>query len=189
VSANVRTDARRNSDALLAAARESFADHGTDASLRDIARRAGVGIGTLYRHFPTREALLEALLHQGFETLRQRAEALGKDTSVAPRAALVTWLSELTAGSGTYRGVPESVLAALRDETSALHAACAAMRTAGARLLESAQTEATVRPDITADDLLALTAGVAWASEQSAVPADARRRLLTLAIDGIGGHS
>src|SRR5688572_25840113 len=77
-----RADARRNRDLLLAEARKAFAEHGTDASLRDIARRAGVGIGTLYRHYPTRDALLEAVLRDGFDALRQAADELS--TAPAP---------------------------------------------------------------------------------------------------------
>lgn len=72
----VRADARRNYEHLLAVAGEAFAEHGTDASLRDVARRAGVGIGTLYRHFPTRETLLEALMSSRFDVLRASAEDL-----------------------------------------------------------------------------------------------------------------
>jgi AcrR family transcriptional regulator len=181
----LRADARRNYDLLLAVAREAFAEHGTDASLRDVARRAGVGIGTLYRHFPTREALLEALLRNGFDVLRQRAEALADAPS--PDQALLTWLSELATGSTTYRGLPESVMVALRDEGSQLHTACAAMRSAGARLLERAQRSGTVRADVSVNELLALAAGVAWASEQSTGQPDLVRRLLSMTMYGLAG--
>ncbi|MEK8173797.1 helix-turn-helix domain-containing protein [Streptomyces sp. M19] len=68
----MRADARRNYIRLLTAARTAFAEHGTDASLEDIARRAGVGIGTLYRHFPTRDALLEVVFHDSVEGCRSR---------------------------------------------------------------------------------------------------------------------
>lgn len=179
----IRADARRNYDLLLAAAREAFAAHGTDASLRDIARQAGVGIGTLYRHFPTREALLEALLASRFDALRQRAEQLS--TAAAPGSALLDWLGELAAGSVTYRGLPESVMTALRDEQSQLHASCAGMRAAGGRLLRRAQEAGEVRPDVTAAQLLALAAGLAWAGEQSADPVDMVRHLLSIAADGL----
>jgi AcrR family transcriptional regulator len=72
----MRADARRNYDRLLAVAHEVFAEQGTGASLEEVARRADVGIGTLYRHFPTRDAVLEALLNAGFTSLRVKAEAL-----------------------------------------------------------------------------------------------------------------
>ncbi|MEV4516283.1 helix-turn-helix domain-containing protein [Dactylosporangium sp. NPDC049525] len=178
-----RVDARRNHDLLLAAAREAFAAHGTDASLRDIARQAGVGIGTLYRHFPTREALLEALLRSRFDALRDRAGELS--AAAAPGEALLEWLSELAAGSVTYRGLPESVMTALRDEGSQLHASCAGMRAAGGRLLERAQAAGEVRGDVTAAQLLALAAGLAWAGEQSADPSDMVRNLLSIAAHGL----
>ncbi|MEV0129200.1 helix-turn-helix domain-containing protein [Dactylosporangium sp. NPDC050688] len=179
----VRADARRNHDLLLTAAREAFAARGTDASLRDIARQAGVGIGTLYRHFPTREALLEALLASRFDALRQRAEQLS--AAAAPGDALLEWLGELAAGSVTYRGLPESVMAALRDEQSRLHASCAGMRAAGGLLLRRAQEAGEVRADVTAAQLLALAAGLAWAGEQSADPADMVRHLLSIAAGGL----
>jgi AcrR family transcriptional regulator len=84
----VRSEVQRNQELLLAAAREAFAARGTDASLRDVARRAGVGIGTLYRRFPTREAPLEALLGTNFEQPRERAESLLDGPDLAPHAAL-----------------------------------------------------------------------------------------------------
>lgn len=180
-----RVDARRNYDQLLTVARQAFAEQGTDASLRDIARRAGVGIGTLYRHFPTREALLEALLSNAFDELRTRAEHLA--TAEPPRAALLTWLGEVATGSTTYRGLPASVLAALHDETSPLHESCAAMRAAGAELLRQAQHAGEVREDVTMDELLALAAGIAWAGEQ-APGQGLTERLLSLASNGFTAH-
>ncbi|MEQ4206287.1 helix-turn-helix domain-containing protein [Actinopolymorpha sp. B9G3] len=179
----MRADARRNYERLLAVARDVFAEHGTDASLRDVARRAGVGIGTLYRRFPTRESLLEAIVRDGFDNLRTSAqELLGAQL---PRDALLTWLRQLAAGSATFRGLPESVMAALHDEDSELHASCQAMRTAGAQLLDRAQRSGAVRADVTADELLALAAGVAWVSKQSPGGAALVDRLLTLANDGL----
>ncbi|RKT53883.1 TetR/AcrR family transcriptional regulator [Saccharothrix australiensis] len=174
-----RADARRNHDLLVTVAAEAFAEQGADASLRDIARRAGVGIGTLYRHFPTREALLAALLDHRFALLRTSAEAL---LAAEPAEALRHWLTELAHGSATYRGLPESVLAALRDEGSGLHASCAAMRAAAARLLARAQEAGAVAPTVTPEELLTLAVGAAWGSERSAIPVE---RLLSLAIDGL----
>jgi AcrR family transcriptional regulator len=179
----LRADARRNYDHLLSVAAESFAEHGTDASLRDVARRAGVGIGTLYRHFPTREALLEALLSSRFDRLRDRADSLL--TSDPPLEAFRTWLSELAVGSTTYRGLPEEVMTALRDKDSQLHASCAAMRAAGARLLKQAQDSGVVRPDVTADEALSLAAGVAWVAEQSPDPAGRLDKLLSIVMSGL----
>jgi AcrR family transcriptional regulator len=179
---NQRADARRNRDQLLAVAAEAVAEQGVDVSLRDVARRAGVGIGTLYRHFPTREALLEALFRSRFDGLRD----LGADLLDAedPRQALLTWLTGLATGASTYRGLPESVLVGLRDESSELHVSCHAMSAAGAALLDRAQRAGTVRPDVTIQEVLALTAGVAWASDHTARP-DTIDRLLALTMTGL----
>ena len=99
----MRADAQKNYDQLLAVARDVVGEQGVDASLRDVARRAGVGLGTLYRHFPTREALLEALLRTGFDDLSARAGKL--ESSSAPDQALVTWLREVVSSANQYRGV------------------------------------------------------------------------------------
>lgn len=161
----LRADARRNREGLVAVAREVFAEQGTDASLRDVARRAGVGIGTLYRHFPTRDALLEAVLSRGFEEMRACAERL-LDAG-APAQALAQWLRELARRSGAYRGLPASVLTALADKDSDLHGSCAAMHRAAARLLERAQQAGAVRGDVEADDLFAAAAAMGWVAEQA----------------------
>ncbi len=178
-----RADARRNYDLLLTAAEAAFREHGTDASLRDIARRAGVGIGTLYRHFPTREALLEALLRSRFDWLRVVADELLAEDDV-PRIALMAWLRHLTTGQTTYLGLPESVLAGLSDEESELHASCVGMRTAAARLLRRAQDAREVRADVTTDELFALAAGIAWASEHTGRP-ELVDKLLSVAMFGL----
>ncbi|MEU7767873.1 helix-turn-helix domain-containing protein [Nocardia sp. NPDC049190] len=178
-----RADARKNRDLLLAAAREAVAEHGTNASLRDIARRAGVGIGTLYRHFPTREALLEALVNANFDALRARADSLL--SASAPGEALMTWLGELAAGSATYQGLPESIMNALADEGSGLHAPCVQMRVAGGWLLERAQQAGSVRPDVTVSEVIALALGLAWAAERSVEPSDLAARLLSTAMYGL----
>lgn len=178
-----RANASKNRDLLLSAAREAVAEHGTDASLRDIARRAGVGIGTLYRHFPTREALLEALLNANFDALGTRAETLL--TAPASGDALLTWLAELAAESATYQGLPESIMNALADEESVLHASCARMRSAGGRLLERAQQTGSVRPDVTVSEVISLALGLAWAAERSVEPSDLVARLLSTAMYGL----
>jgi AcrR family transcriptional regulator len=178
-----RADARRNYEHLLSVAADCFAEHGTAASLRDVARRADVGIGTLYRHFPTREALLEAVLNQRFEQLRQRADALAATAS--PAAALRAWLGEFAVGSAAYKGLPEEMMGALNDTGSQLHASCAAMRAAGARLLESAQGAGAVRADIAASELLALAAGLAWAGEHAPDPAGFVDKLLSITMTGL----
>lgn len=179
----LRADGRRNYGLLLVAARAAFDEQGTEVSLREVARRAGVGIGTLYRHFPTREALLEALLRDDFDSMRDEAARLKRDLEADE--ALTTWLRLFAQGSSKVRGLPESVLASLHDENSELHAACEAMRTAGAELLSAAQLSGAVRTDVEALDLYALVTGIAWAATQVPTEPELTDRLLSVALRGI----
>lgn len=160
----MRTDARKNYDHLLAVARDLLTGGGADASLRDIARKAGVGDGTLYRHFPTREALLEALLRTNFDELGQRANELEKRDDA--ESALVMWLREAVAMTHTYSGVTAPMVAAIADEDSALHASCVSLRAAGTRLLVRAQAEGVARRDMDGNDLFALISALAWLADQ-----------------------
>ncbi|MFF1744061.1 TetR/AcrR family transcriptional regulator [Streptomyces mirabilis] len=160
----MRADARKNRDHVLAAAGTAITEQGVDVSLRDIARRADVGLATLLRHFPTREALLEALLRTSFDEMTARAGEL--ETSSSPEDALVTWLRDCVAWTTEYRGVTVLMAAAIEDTESALHASCVTLRAAGARLLARAQAAGIARTDIDGTDLFALVAALAWLSDQ-----------------------
>jgi AcrR family transcriptional regulator len=160
----MRADAKRNYDHLLEVARSVVAEQGADASLRDVARRAGVGIATLYRHFPTREALLEVLLREGFDHVTARAAELG--VSQASGQALVSWLRDMVALTYNHRGVLASMAAAIEDEQSALHASCVELKASGARLLALAQADGQARQGIDGTDLLALVSALAWLNDQ-----------------------
>jgi AcrR family transcriptional regulator len=175
-----RRDAAGNRARLLAAAAEAFAEVGTGASLEDVARAAGVGIGTLYRNFPTREALLEAVLGERFRGMAERGAALA--ASQPPLSALRTWLVEFAAGSTRFRGLATVLRDTIADETSALHASCTAMRSAGAALVESARAAGEVRSDVGADDAMLVAVALAWAAEQD--PAG-RERHVDLLLDGL----
>lgn len=169
----MRADARANRDQILVAAREVVTEQGTDASLRDIARRAGVGLATLFRHFPTREDLMEALLRSSLDDLTGRACEL--EASVSPDEALVAWLREAVAFLRIYNGVVAMMASALADPNSALHASCDSLRSAGARLLRGAQSQGTARPDIDGDDLFALIGALGWIGDQPAFAPRAAR--------------
>src|ERR1022692_4931729 len=100
----MRADARRNRDLLLSAALAAFTEHGADdVSLEEIARRAGVGIGTLYRHFPTRQSLLEAVFRDQVDALARQAEELGRASS--PGSALEEWLRAIMAFGRTKQSL------------------------------------------------------------------------------------
>jgi len=178
----MRADAQKNYQRLLDVAREALAETGADASLRDIARRAEVGLGTLYRHFPTREALLEALLRTDFEDLAAKADTLR--TAAASDQALLAWLEEIIAFTHRQRGILSPMMSAIEDDASALHASCVRLRAAGAALLARAQADGKARADMDGDELFDLIAALAWLREQ---PSHARRseRLFELVAGAI----
>lgn len=160
----MRADGKRNYERLLTVARDVVARDGVGASMRDIAREAGVGFGTMYRHFPTREVLLEALLRTGFEEMAVRADVLAESTS--PDRALVEWLRETVAAANRYSGVTALMMAAIQDPASALHTSCMTMREAGARLLAGAQAAGVARTDVDGTDLFALVGVLTWLADQ-----------------------
>ncbi|MFJ5926055.1 TetR/AcrR family transcriptional regulator [Kitasatospora sp. NPDC092948] len=171
-----RADAARNFDALLTAAREAFAEHGAEASLEDIARRAGVGIGTLYRNFPTRRHLFEAVYANEVEDLGRVAAEL---TDRPSWDALNTWLRRFVDYAMTKRAIRE----ALQGEESAVFVACRiSMYDSGTPLLRRAQQDGVVRTDMDMDDLLRMVSGIA----SVAFPDDRQRaKVLAIALDGI----
>ncbi|GAA3731055.1 TetR/AcrR family transcriptional regulator [Streptomyces tremellae] len=180
----MRADARRNYERLLTEARAGFAAHGTDASLEDIARRAGVGIGTLYRHFPNRQALMSAVFQDALAVLLDRAGELAE--SVNPCRALVDWLRAFVTYAGEYRGLSRALMSAPRDDdTSPLGRCNAPLRAAGESLLRRAQQAGAVREDVSVDDLLQLTNAIALASEQTPEDSELADRLLALTLKGL----
>jgi len=178
----MRADAKKNRSQILTIARDVAAEHGADVSMRDLARRAGVGLATLLRHFPTREALFEALLCTHLDALTQKADEL--ETSTSADEALLVWFRELVAFAQSYKGVIAMMAAAHTNPDSALYASCAAVHSAGARLLLRAQGEGTARADMNGDDLFALITALGWAIDQPsfAPRADQLVHLITSAI-------
>ncbi|MEU3979398.1 TetR family transcriptional regulator [Streptomyces sp. NPDC026672] len=150
----LRADARRNYEALLAAGRAVFARAGTDAPLEEVAREAGVGQGTLYRHFPSREHLFVALMRDRVDLLDARA----RDLLDAPDVweALVEWLRGYDRSATEYGGMSARVGDGLTDDGSPMAAACAPMKKSFERLYARARDEGVVRADLTSVQLLAL---------------------------------
>ncbi|MBP2471203.1 AcrR family transcriptional regulator [Crossiella equi] len=170
-----RADASRNFDALLAAGRQAFADHGPQASLDEIARRSGVSIATLYRNFPTREDLVEEVHREEVEQLCQAAEGLAERE---PWDALETWLHRFTGYLATKLALADG----LNKASSNFQACRKAMREAGAPLLARAQRAGAATPEPAIDDVLRLVAGV---SAVAYVDEDQRERVLRLALAGL----
>jgi AcrR family transcriptional regulator len=176
----MRADARRNYERLLTEAKVAFEKDGIHTSLDDIARQAGLGNATLYRHFPTRESLLEALLRDSLKELGSTADALM--ASQPPGLAVATWVRAAVAHATTYRGLVNLLMDSLKDQASELHNACTSMQSSGAQLLARAQQAGEVRGDITAGHLFTLIASTAWATEHA--PEEAPQ-VLTVVIDGL----
>lgn len=178
-----RADGRRNYDAILAAARKAFESAGADASLEDIASQAGVAIGTLYRHFPTRASLVEAATRDGLENLVAHAERLTAEPD--PLDALVAWMREAVVHFSTFRGLVGILAQSMYDEGTPSHTMCSAMHRSGADLLRAAQATGRVRPDLTPDELFDLLSGAAWVREQATPDRDGSARFLELILEGI----
>lgn len=178
----MRVDAQKNYSRLLEVAHDAVAEHGADASMRDIARRAGVGLATLLRHFPTREALFEALLCTKADAVTQKATEL--ETSKPPDEALVSWFREGVAFTHSYSGVCDLMASAHADPDSALYASSTKLHSAGARLLGRAQAEGTARTDMDGEDLFAMMSALAWLVDQPsfALRADHLFHLISSAI-------
>ncbi len=179
----MRADARRNYERLLAEARTVFAEHGTDASLEEIARRSGVGIGTLYRHFPNRHAMMNAVFQEALGSLLERSRQLAD--AEQPCGALVDWLRALITHAGEYRGLARALMSASHDANSALSQCSVPLREAGERLLVRAQESGAVREDVSIGDLMQLTNAIALAAEQSPDDPELADRLLLLTLKGL----
>ncbi|MEU7801177.1 helix-turn-helix domain-containing protein [Micromonospora arborensis] len=170
-----RADARRNYDALIAAARDAFAENGAAASLEDVARRAGVGIGTLYRNFPTRRHLFEAVYVEEVRALSRSAEDLAE---LPPWDALVAWLHRFVAYVATKRALAEQLL-----QDSEIFTSCRTeIYAAGEPLMSRAQAAGVVRDDIGFDDVVRLISGLTMAQFPSP---EQRDRVLGVALDGL----
>jgi AcrR family transcriptional regulator len=176
----LRRDAQRNYERIVAAAASVFAEQGADGSLNEVARRAGVGPATLYRRFPTRDALLAALLADRHNALAAEAEHLAEGSATAD--ALIGWVSGFMNHVSTYRGLATLVKAGREDERSLFAATFATLIDAGAKLLKRTQQRGEIRADIDVCELLDLASGIAIAAECDPGTAD---RLFKLAIEGL----
>jgi AcrR family transcriptional regulator len=180
----MRADARRNYQALVSAASAVFIEHGADdASLEEIARRAGVGIGTLYRHFPTRQALLEAVYRDQVQVMCTRASELL--TTEPPGEALVTWLRALVQFGSTKRSLTSGLLATLDKDSELLSSCSAMMRQSADALLARAQDAGVVRRDVRSVDLLRMVHGISMVAQRAPADAGQADRMIGLIMDGL----
>ncbi|MGW2662960.1 TetR/AcrR family transcriptional regulator [Nocardia tengchongensis] len=176
----MRADARRNYERIVATAQEAFAELGPDAALEEIARRAGVGIGTLYRHFPTREALIEVVYRSNIEQLSARAHELLEQQPAA--MAFETWLREQVRWVMANRSLATTLKAGMDHESPTFQLCRTAILDATTALVRAAQDAGAIRADIEPRDLVRLGHGIGVACETTP---DAAERLLAVAVDGL----
>jgi AcrR family transcriptional regulator len=176
----LRADARQNHARLINAATMVFAERGADAPLENIARRAGVGIGTLYRHFPTRLDLQAAVFRSQVGTVCGDGDALLR--TAPPEQAFIGWMRSLNAYLVTKRGLSHALIEAVGVESELISSCWVAMRETTERLLTNGQRCGAIRTDVTATDVMRLVHGVAVSTERAPERADA---LLSIMIDGL----
>ncbi|KZX20727.1 TetR/AcrR family transcriptional regulator [Rathayibacter tanaceti] len=156
-----RADAQRNRDLILDTAAQHFSEHGVRGSLDAIAKRAGIGAGTLYRHFPNREALLAALLSDRDDELVARRDAL-RAGSADTAEALDGWLRAIADWASAFEGLPEPLRAATATTSSPLTTTCQGFITTTAEFLDDAQRDGRARGEVRARDLFLAALATSW---------------------------
>jgi len=175
-----RADARRNYDKVLAAAREAFAEGGESTALEEIARRAGVGIGTLYRNFPNRQALLETLYLEEVEGICRMAEE--QRDSADPWEALTTWFDRFIGYIATKQALAAELTNYLDRDAQLFKSSRAALWAAGEPLLTRAQEAGVVRPDAEIGDVMHMVMGIA---KVPAADPSQTTHIVRMALDGL----
>jgi AcrR family transcriptional regulator len=174
-----RADARRNYDKVLVAAREAFAERGTSTSLEEIARRADVGIGTLYRNFPNRQALLEAVYVDELDGLCRSAAEFDR---LAPWDAFAAWADRLVGYLATKQALAQELLEYFDRDAPLFQACRASLFAAGEPLLDRAQQAHAVRADTNLSEIIQIVGGIA---KIPAAEPEQTQHMLQIALDGL----
>jgi AcrR family transcriptional regulator len=182
----LRADARRNREKVLAAARAVFSEHGREAQMDDVARRAGVGVGTVYRHFPTKEALIEALMVDAFRTIADEAQCALEIED--PWEALTTVLWRAAETMSADRALSE-VFASIPGAMETAMPTIAGLTEAVETIMRRAQDARVLRPDAIIDDIPMLMCGIGSATKKEHRCPDAWRRHLSIVLDGLRATS
>lgn len=175
----LRADAQKNRELILAAAEALFLERGAGVPLEDVAKRAGVGIGTLYRRFPTREALLAAASNERFLSLAEASRL--RDPELTPGDAVRAYLEELARDTSTYRSLAASIGTVIQCGTPG----CNAITAEGRRLLQRGQEAGAIRRDVTYEDLIYVITAISLAIEHDRSSESRIRHLVDLFLNGI----
>jgi len=180
----LRADAQRNYDKIVETARAVFRERGADASLDEIAKRAGVGPGTLYRHFPTRDALIDTVMRDWADRINADAEEAAA-SELSPREALSGWFSRFVENVGIYHGAAAKVMAAMDDESSPIYKKCQVLVAANEKVLASARAKHALRDGVDAREVMRIVSGIATVVDQSGIATDDAEPMLAIVLDGI----
>jgi len=178
-----RADKQRNRTHILEVAEDFFGEQGVGGSLDAIAKRAGVGPGTLYRHFPNREALLAALLKARYDELFARRDSIRREQS-SPGVALELWLEALSEYVTAFDGLPDPLRIALSEKSSPLAMSCEHFITATGEFLAAAQQDGSARPWVRSRDLVLSVLATAWVRGAALADDSSARALSALQRSG-----
>lgn len=179
----LRSDARRNRARVLDAAEAVFAAAGLSASMEEVARRAGVGVGTIYRHFPTKEALFESIIVSRYERLVEEADSLSSRTDAG--AAFFGLFARMVEEAATKKAFADTLARAGVDVKAATSASGQKLVQAFERLLNRAQRAGAVRDDADITEVMAVLAGMSLAAEYANWNRDLQARALAIVFDGL----
>lgn len=177
-----RADACRNRDRLLEVASAAFATLGIETSLEAIAKEAGVGIGTLYRHYPTRDALIEAVYRHNVELLCDGADELRE--TLPPDEALAQWMQRFVAYVATKKGLATYLKSVVSADSDLFQSSQARAQATISKLVDAATEAGTIRPGVDGMDLLRALSGVCMMTDQHSGP-EQGARVATLLMDGL----
>jgi len=177
-----RADACRNRDRLLDVAAEAFATYGVEASLEKIAKAADVGIGTLYRHFPTRDALVEAVYRHNVDLLCEGADELS--ATLPPDEALAEWMQRFVAYVGTKKGLATYLKSVVSADSDLFVSTFASVQATIGRLVEAAAAAGTIRAGVEGMDLLRALSGVCLMADAPG-GAEQGAKVAALLMDGL----
>ena len=178
----MRADAARNRDKIVEAARTAFRERGYDAPLDDIAKSAGVGAGTLYRHFPTRESLVDAVMQAWVDRVN---DSVGKVLAEGgtSRELLRRWLDEYVVLISVHKGGPARITLAMEDDASPMRTKCQTLRVANAQIIDELGDD--LRPGVDSLQLARLVGGIASVVDQGNLPPASVGPMLDVVVDGL----